>query len=127
MSKLEQFILFHLFKAPALLLTAALACGVAAGALQHETRRIRGLVQSRTKLDLELIQYDSHFLSTNSSVESVLSVYQIPCRTLTNHPVQLELDYEAAKKLERVGLLVRAAEFENGRLTVTLKDYPERK
>ena len=77
MSKLEQFILFHLFKSPALLLTATLACGVAAGALQHETRRMRGLVQSRTKLDMELIQYDSHFLSTNSSVESVLSVYQI--------------------------------------------------
>jgi hypothetical protein len=26
-----------------------------------------------------------------------------------------------------VGLLVSAAEFENGRLTVTLKDYPEAK
>jgi hypothetical protein len=100
---------------------------VATGALQHETRRIRGLVQSRAKLDLELIQYNRHFLSTNSSVESVLSAYQIPCRALTNHPFQLELDYEAAKKLERVGLLVQAAEFENGRLTVTLKDYPERK
>ena len=47
MSKLEQFILFHLFKAPALLLAAAAACAVATGALQHETRRIRGLVQSR--------------------------------------------------------------------------------
>jgi len=127
MSKLEQFVLFHLFKVPALLLAAALAGGAAAGALQHETWRIRSLVQSRAKLDLELIHYNSHFLSTNSSVESVLSAYQIPCRALTNDPVQLELDYEAAKKLERVGLLVQAAEFENGRLTVTLKDYPARK
>jgi hypothetical protein len=127
MSKLEQFILFHLFKAPALLLSVAVACVVAAGALQHETRQIQGLMQSRTKLDMELIEYNGHFLATNASVESVLSAFQIPCRTLTSHPVQLELDYDAAKKLERVGLLVSAAEFENGRLTVTLKDYPEAK
>ncbi len=125
MSKLEQFILFHLFKAPALLLTAAVASGLGAGALLHEARRIESLVRSRAKLDMELVQYNSHFLSTNSSVESVLSGFQIPCRVLTHHPVQLELDYGAGKKLEKVGLLVSAAEFENGRLTVTLKDYPK--
>lgn len=124
MSKLEQFILFHLFKAPALLLAAAVAGGLAAGALLHEARRIESLVRSRAKLDMELVQFNSHFLSTNSSVESVLSGFQIPCRILTNHPVQLELDYEAAEQLEKVGLLVSAAEFQNGRLTVTLKDYP---
>ena len=127
MSKLEQFILFHLFKAPALLLAAAMACGVAAGSLHQETRRIQSLLRSRAKLDLELIQFNGHFLSTNSSVESVLSAFRIPCRILTNHPVQLELAYEAAKKLEKVGLLVSAADFENGRLTVTLKDYPQAK
>lgn len=127
MSKLERFILFHLFKTPALLLAAAVACAVAAVVLQHETRRILGLVRARAKLDLELIQYNSHFLSTNSSVESVLNAFQIPCRTLTDHPVQLELDYEAARKLEKVGLLVSAAEFENGRLTVTLKNYSQAK
>ena len=40
MSKLEQFILLHLFKAPALLLTAALACvsSIAFRATSHSNR-----------------------------------------------------------------------------------------
>lgn len=125
MSRLERFILFHLFKVPALLLAAALACVLVAGILQRKTDRIQSLLKSRARLDLELIQYNAHFLSNSSTVESVLSAYQIPCRTLTNHPVRLELDYEAAKRLEKLGLLISEAASENGRLTVTLRDYPK--
>ena len=43
MSKLEQFILFHLFKAPALLLAAALACE---GARRVLRRRAGGVAAS---------------------------------------------------------------------------------
>ena len=125
MSRLERFILFHLFKVPTLVLVAAVVCGLAAGILQQKANRVLSLLDSRARLDLELIQYNSHFLSSSSTVESVLSAYQVPCRTLTNHPVRLELDYEAAKRLEKVGLLISEAASENGRLTVTLKDYPE--
>ncbi len=126
MSRLERFILFHLFKGPALVLVAAAVCVLVAGILQQKVNRVQSLLQSRARLDLELIQYNSHFLSSNSTVESVLRAYQIPCRALTNHPVRLELDYEAAKQLEKVGLLISEAASENGRLTVTLKDYPEK-
>lgn len=124
-NKLHSFILFNLFKLPAVLVLIGVLCLISAGVLFQQATQINNLVTERNNLDTQTLANLAHIiLQTNWTALDVVKASKVPVQVLQTNPVQIETTIGDFKRLEQLGLSLQEITWNGNKATITLKPYP---
>jgi hypothetical protein len=123
LSKLDTFILFHLFKVPALLAAAGIAALLCSEKLMVQASDCSKLAQEKQSIDQVSLDAYGHLLNTNSTLADVIKARGLQAIITSSDPLQVETDLETMKKLEKLGIFCTEASFASNELKATIT-YP---
>jgi hypothetical protein len=123
-SKLNNFILFHLFKWPAALALVAVGGLLFSQQIKEQADRHRNLARAKNEVDQTQIDKYGHLLNPSTTLVDFLQAHDIKAKVVSTDPLRIETDLSTMQKLESFGIACQEAEFSSNRVTATMKPYP---
>ena len=123
-SKLNNFILFHLFKWPAALALVAVGGLLFSQQIKEQADQHRNLARAKNEVDQTQIDKYGHLLNPSTTLVDFLQAHDIKAKVVSTDPLRIETDLSTMQKLESFGIACQEAEFSSNRVTATMKPYP---
>lgn len=123
-NQLENFIKFHLFKWPALLLAVGVLGLFGSQVLLMQNKETAALLVIRQKIDFNQLQTFGHLLLTNKTPDDVVKQQKLDITFINKDPYQITCDLDNALKLENLGLIYREVSIKGDKVKATLAPYP---
>ena len=93
-SKLNNFILFHLFKWPAVLALAAAGGLLFSQQIKEQADRRRNLVRAKNEVDQAQIDKYGHLLNPSTTLVDFFQAQDINARIVSTDPLKIETDLD---------------------------------
>jgi hypothetical protein len=123
-SKLNNFILFHLFKWPAALALVAVGGLLFSQQIKEQADQHRNLARAKNEVDQTQIDKYGHLLNPSTTLVDFFQAHDIKAKVVSTDPLRIETDLSTMQKLESFGIACQEAEFSSNRVTATMKPYP---
>ena len=123
-SRLDNFILFHLFKWSAGIIITGFCCLLLYLALSQQTQHIVNLLRARDNIDMVKLKTLGHLVLTNSTPERVIKDQKLNVLVINHDPYQIVTDINTAARLESAGIVFSEAAVHSNQVTATLAPYP---
>jgi hypothetical protein len=123
-SKLNNFILFHLFKLPAVLALIAVAGLLFSQQIKEKADLYQSLVRAKQQINQDQIDKYGHLLNQSTTLVDFLKEHGLNATIISTDPVKIETDLPTMQKLESFGVACQEAESSSNHVTATLKPYP---
>jgi hypothetical protein len=124
LNKLEAFILFNLFKLPAIFAVVAVGGLYTAQAIKENANQTSRVARMKEQIKPELLSNYGHLLMAGTTLQSTLGAKNLSVSVLSTNPVQIGTDLNTAQEMEKFGILASEAAFADGKITLGLKTYP---
>ena len=122
-SKLNNFILFHLFKWPAALALVAVGGLLFSQQIKEQADQHRNLARAKNEVDQTQIDKYGHLLNPSTTLVDFFQAHDIKAKVVSTDPLRIETDLSTMQKLESFGIACQEAEFSSNRVTATMKPY----
>jgi hypothetical protein len=123
-SKLNSFILFHLFKLPAVLALVAVGGLLCSQQIKEKADLYENLVRAKQEVDQNQLDNYGHLLNPNTTLADFLKSHGLNATITSADPLEIETDLSTMQNLEEMGIACQEASFSSNRVTATLKPYP---
>jgi len=123
LSKLDNFILFHLFRVPASIAIAGVGGLLCASQVTKQAGAYQQLANAKQSIDQASLDAYGHLLCQNMSLDDVLKVHGMGAKTISTEPLQIETDLHTFQMIEKLGIFFKEASFASNKVTATI-NYP---
>jgi hypothetical protein len=123
LSKLDTFILFHLFKVPAVIAIAGVGGLLCSSQVMKQAGAYQQLAHAKQSIDQASLDSYGHLLCPNMTLDDALKAHGLEAKTISTEPLQIETDLHTFQMIEKLGIFFKEASFASNKVTATI-NYP---